>query len=222
MAFARPFPFVHVNWLAPVLASDRQCWYQPWLKSHFKLQEMESDFDLAAWKVEHAEMVEARRLELEAEGWQVFLEDQTDFKLNGQTATVSGKCDLVAVRGDDARVEDCKSGQQRGGDFFQVLEYMLALPLCKEGKHPSPAHLAIVGKRLTGAVVYRASRREIQPEEFTAELRQRIVDAIKRMGDPTPPAPAPSAGECRFCRISAADCTYRIDAPVTEVRTELF
>lgn len=206
---ARPAPWVYVTWVTGLIAGDKQCAFAPWLQAHFKIEKLARGFDLSAWKVEHSAMVEARVRALVADGWTVFVEDQNDFKLRGQAATLSGKCDIVAVRGDDALVEDCKSGQQRDSDFVQVLIYMIALPLF---------HAAVKGKRLVGAVQYKKHRREVQPEELTPALRQRILDTIKRMGDRTPPAAVPSSGECRFCDVSKADCAQRIEyagEPVT-------
>ena len=51
---------------------------------------------------------------LKAEGYAVFVEDQNKFTLKGRAATLGGVPDLVAVRGAEALVVDCKSGKQRG------------------------------------------------------------------------------------------------------------
>lgn len=214
---ARPAPWCYVTWITGVLSGEKSCWFAPWLRSNFQIDKLERGFDFAAWAVEHTEMVTARARELQTEGWTVFLEAQNDFKLKGELATLSGKCDLVAVRGDEARVEDCKSRQQRNSDHQQVLIYMLALPLLAKAKRPSPMALAVAGKRISGAVVYRDQRVEIRPEELTPAVKQRISDTVKRMGDPTRPPTVPSAAECRFCDVGPQDCQDRIDEPDTTV-----
>jgi hypothetical protein len=220
---ARPDPWVYATWITGVVAGEKHCLFAPWIQSHFKIAKVERDFDLVAWKIEHTEMLVTRAAQLESAGWTVYLEDQNDFRLKGTAATLSGKCDLVATRGDEARVEDCKSGQQRDADFVQVLLYMVALPLLAANTpRPTPMALAVDGKRLTGAIVYRTHLREIQPEECTPALRQRILDTVKRMGDHTPPARVPSAAECRYCSVSKSDCPDRIELDDAVTTVELF
>lgn len=209
---ARPSPYTYVTWVTGLLAGEKQCAFAPWLKSQFKTDRVDRDFDLSAWKAEHAEMVRRRADELQLAGWTVFVEDQNELKLKGESTLLSGKCDIVAIRGDEALVEDEKSGKQRDADFFQVLVYMLALPLlASNSKRPSPMALAVSGKRLSGAVQYHDHRRDVRPEQLTPAVRARIIETLKRMGDSTPPPRVPSAAECRFCDVSSADCPDRID-----------
>lgn len=219
---ARRETYVWVTWVTGLVAGEKQCAFAPWIRSNFLIEKAPRDFDLTAWKIAHTDMVLARQRELAADGWTVYLEDQNDFRLRGQAATLSGKCDLVAIRGDEARVEDCKSGQQRDSDFVQVLCYMLALPLLAGASRPTPMAQAVSGKRLTGALIYRDHRREIWPEELTPDLRQRILDTIKRMGDRTPPARVPSAAECRFCEVTKTDCADRIDVEDAVTTVDVF
>jgi hypothetical protein len=144
----------------------------------------------------------------------VTLEDQNKFILQGRVGTLSGKPDLIADKGELLIIEDCKGGKRKTSDRLQVVEYMFALPLV------NPARCA--GKRVSGRVVYRDGWIEIPPEQFTPELRQRVIDAMLRVSGSTPPATAPSAQECRFCDIPKSDCPVRIDAPVETVTTEAF
>lgn len=211
MAAARHEPYLWVTWITGVLAGDRQCLLAPWLKAHFRITKVErSGFDLAAWTVAHTDMVRTRARELEAEGYTVLLEDQNAFTIRGQHVTLAGKCDLVAERGDEVRLVDCKSGQARGADVQQVLVYLLALPLLRP---------ALREKRLTGELQYAAHRLEVPPEAFTPALRQRILDTIKSIGSGPRPVATPSAAECRWCDVSAADCPDRIEQPEPAVLT---
>jgi PD-(D/E)XK nuclease superfamily len=220
---ARKDPWIHATWITGLLAGDDHCGWKAWFKAHFKFDRVERDFDIEAWRATHTDMVVARARELEADGWTVYLEDQNDFKLRGQTGiTLSGKCDIIAVRGDDVLVVDCKSGRQRASDFQQVLVYMLAIPLRAQKEPAPPSFAAALHKRLAGELVYRERRVAIQPEEFTPALRGRILEMIGRVGSNTPLDRVPSEHECRFCDISAADCPQRIDAPQTVATTEAF
>lgn len=197
-------PYTWCTWLTPLIAGDAQCLYAPWLQSQFQIDKLErGDFDLVRWKIEHAAMVDVRATELRGESWTVAVEDQNKFTLRGQATTLAGKPDIVAVRDSDALVVDCKSGKRRSSDAIQVLLYMFAIPLYHRLWRPS--------FRLTGEVRYRDGAITIQPEQFTPELRQRIIAMLQRMGDAEPPARVASASECAYCPVSAQDCPDRIE-----------
>jgi hypothetical protein len=139
---------------------------------------------------------------LKAEGYAVFVEDQNKFTLKGRAATLGGVPDLVAARGAEALVVDCKSGKQRGSDSFQVLTYMRVLPL---------THPACRGVPLAGEVQYRDASLRIEPGQLTDELKALIRGTIERVGGDAPAVKVPSVSECRFCEITAADCRERVD-----------
>jgi hypothetical protein len=219
---ARPDPWIYVTWITGILSGEKHCELAPWLLTHFRIEKRPRAFDLAAWTAEHTDLVLARARSLGFEGYDVFLEDQNDFRLKGRAGTLSGKCDLVAVRDDDVLVEDVKTGHQKDADFQQVLVYMLALPLLAAAPRPSPMVQAIVGKTIRGALQYKTFRQEIQPEAFTAERRARILDTIVRIGAGPRPTAIPSAAECRFCDISASDCAARIEADDMVASVEVF
>lgn len=211
---SRPEPYIWVTWLTGLLAGEKQCLFAPWLKAHFRIEKLDrGEFDLEAWKIEHTDMVRTRARELEADGYRVSLEDQNAFKIRGHAGTLAGKCDLIAERGDEVRIVDAKSGQSRSADVQQVLIYMFAVPLARPG---------VRGKRLIGEVQYKARRVEIQPEEFTAALRQRILDTIKAVGSGPRPAATPSAAECRWCDVGPGDCRDRIEQTEPAVLTTEF
>ena len=190
-----------VTWLTPILAGQGQCTFQPWFKAHFKYEKVPSTFDLAAWSADHNAMVSARATKLRAEGWAVSVENQNSFKVVGKAGVVAGKMDIVAMRGDQVRVEDGKTGQQTNKDWWQVLLYLFLFPLA----FPDRAK----GKTLSGAVIYKKD--VIVPvtiEELTPERRSEIVDLIQAIGGEKPEA-IPSEAECRWCDITAADCPVR-------------
>jgi hypothetical protein len=215
MATPRNGSFIWVTWIVGLLSTDDQCQYAAWFKSHFSYTKIgRTDGALAKWKAEHGAMVTARAAALKADGWTVFTEAQNKFVARGKAATLSGTPDLVAVRGQDALVVDCKSGQPRDKDYWQVCIYLMLLPL---------THPAVKDCRLVGEVQYREHSLLIQPEEFTLAQREQITEQIRKTGSPTIPARTPSAKECGFCDIPKADCADRIEqAAAVEVEHALF
>jgi hypothetical protein len=220
MTVPRDDSYIWVTWITGLMSADRQCEWAAWFRAHFQgFDKVPSTFDLAAWKAAHGEMVRARADELRGEGYTVFVEGQNKFTLKGKAATLGGVADLVAVRDGEGLVVDCKSGKQRDSDAFQVLTYMLVLPLT----HEACRHV-----KLAGEVQYRESRLRIEPEKLSDELKGLIRATIERVGGDAPPARVPSASECRFCDITAADCPERVDAAsglgasAGEVETDLF
>jgi hypothetical protein len=198
------------------MAADKHCEWSAWFRARFRgYDKVPSDFDLAAWKAAHGEMVRGRAEELRGEGFSVFVEEQNKFSLPGKAATLGGVPDLVAVRDGQGLVVDCKSGRQRDSDSFQVLTYMLVLPV---------THEACRGMNLAGEVQYRDSRLRIEPEQLTDELRRLIRATIERVGGEAPLPRVPSLGECRFCDLTAADCPERMDEArsVSVVEHDLF
>lgn len=206
-------PWIFATWLTKTLAGEAQCAFAPWFKAHFRYDKrINPDFQLAAWAADHAEMVRARAEALQADGWRVRLEDANSFKLEGHVAIVSGKPDIVAFRGDDALIVDCKTGRERQADWWQVLLYLWALPLTWKD----------VPGSLLAEVQYRHGSSTVQPHELTKERRQQIIAAITAAAATAPPAAVPSAGECRFCDLTEHDCPARVSEPVATVAVEAF
>jgi hypothetical protein len=211
----RRSPYTWASWITSHLAGDSSCVFTPWLLSHFTFDKLDrGGFDLAAWKVDHANMVDRRATELQRDGWRVWLEDQNKFTIKGRFTTLAGKPDLVATKDTDALVVDCKGGQRRGADVQQVILYVYALPLY----HPA----ITTNHRVSGEVRYRDGALTIAPEHITAALRTRITDLLKRLGDETPPPRVPSARECGFCCVPRALCPDRIETPDQTVETTEF
>lgn len=198
-----------VTWLTGLLAGDDSCQYAAWYRAHFTFVKVERAFDLAAWKASHAAMVEARAAELRAEGWTVRIEDQNKFRLEGRTLIIGGKPDIAAFKDDQVLVVDCKGGKVRASDYWQVLVYLYALPkLEPEGLLPARTY--------RGEVCYSTHRIPIEPEELSADKRQRIESTARTVGAEDRPYKVPSGRECGFCDLSQNDCPERM-APVEQV-----
>lgn len=205
--------YLWVSWLTSLLAGDDTCLLQPWLKVHYRFPEVDhGSFDLSAWKAQHAAMVELERLKLESESWSYTVEDQNTFKLDGTTAIIGGKPDLIASRDGAVRVIDLKGGKKRGSDYQQVLIYMFALPRIA-GHYPRNLH---------GEVVYRpevAPRHVVQPTELTPEWIASLAALVRRLASRERPVPRPSARECAFCKVPASLCPQRVDEPAVMAGT---
>lgn len=200
-------PFIWVTWITGLLSGDKHCAFAPWYRAHYKYEKRDDPtFDSAAWSATHNEMVQQRKTQLEAEGWSVTLENQNAFKLQGRTALLSGKQDLIATRNGDTRVIDCKSGKKRDSDWWQVLLYILALRRLRPDL-----------KAISGEVCYSDGPVLIQPEDLTPKREEQIFATLRLVGGDERPAHVPSKFECSFCDV--AECTERWKAPAREPET---
>ena len=214
MAEARSSTYVWVTWLTRQMAGEESCRWKLWFRANNSYDRIPSDFDLARWTAEHTQFLQARADELRGQGYAVYLEGQNDFRLRGNNgATLSGKADIVAVKGDDAFVIDCKTGKERTSDKLQVLTYMLALPL-------SATHCR--GLRLRGEVQYRDAVVGIPASEVDDAFREMVKGAMDVAASDEAPAKTPSASECRFCDVTVRDCPERIDEALQVTVTDLF
>ena len=199
----RSNPFLWVTWLSKLMAGERQCQWASWFRSHYEWAKVPSGCDLARWTADHAELLRTRRAILEAEGFTVYAEDQNSFTLTGKTGIeVSGKPDIVAIKGPDAYVEDCKTGTPRHSDHLQVLVYMLSLPHVE-------GHCK--GRRLEGHIVYKNMVVDVPSSRIDDNLKELFRKTVLTIGGPEPAKKVPSWGECRYCDISKGDCPERID-----------
>ncbi len=172
-------------------------------------------FDHTKWALEHTALLRAEQRRLEAEGAIVRSEQQNRFRLRGWHATLSGMPDLVSLRDGEVVVHDVKSGQAHAYHAIQVMLYMWALPLARKEYSGVP---------IKGRVVYQDQAVDIAASVVDQSFVDRATELIRALADPEhPPARAPSAAECAFCEISAANCPDRIeDDVIPEGETELF
>jgi len=210
-AVKRSSPFIWVSWLSKLMAGEKQCEWACWFRSHYIWDKVPSSLDLAKWTANHTQLLRARKADLEAEGFTVYAEDQNSFTLKGTNGIeVSGKPDIVAIRGEEAYVEDCKTGTPRHSDHFQVLVYMLSLPHVQ-------GHCK--GRKLEGRLIYGNTIVAVPSSKIDADLKELFRKTVLAIGGPEPAEKVPSWGECRYCDISKADCPERIEIqaePVTD------
>lgn len=217
-------PYIWVSWLSAVLG-ESQCQWAPWFKAHYQHDKYEPGAsNLDAWTREHSELVASRRAALEAEGYVVTLEDQNAFRLEGDTAVLSGKPDIVAKRAGRVLVSDAKTGRAKDAGWWQVLTYLFALQRLRAAKGDRPSLLeatARMAASFEGELYYKTGDVQHLGEAVLPEKGPRIVAMIKVVGGDAPPPRVPSYNECRYCNIGPADCPDRIDT-VTQVKVSDF
>lgn len=205
-------PYLWVTWIVGLLSGDKSCEWAAWLKAHYTYDKINDESsDLSQWKSDHADMVRARCAQLEQDGWLVSLESQNKFTWRGKSATLGGQPDIIAERGLDVRVEDCKTGRSRDSDYWQVVLYMLALPATSR---------PLRDRVISGAVIYRDHVREIEPDAVKLGT-ENIVKRIRAAAGEAEPKRTPSQSECSRCDI--ASCQERIHGgDLVAVDTDIF
>lgn len=196
---------VWITWLAKLLADELQCQWSAWFRSHYTYEKLPSNFDSAKWIARHRRLVNQRVTYLEAEGYAVYVEGENWFEVTGRqfAIRVAGKPDIVAICGDIAWVEDCKTGKPKNADLYQVLLYMLLVPLSVERCR---------GLQLEGRLVYSDCIIDVPASQVNAEFKAQFREAIALLSSATPIRKVPSSQECRYCDISAEYCSERVDA----------
>jgi hypothetical protein len=217
MPKTRETPYIWATWLTKLLSGESQCEWAAWFRAHHKgYDRLPTDLDVAAWTLEHGQLVQTRREQLLSEGYEVFVEDDNAFKRVGKTGiVVSGKPDLVAFRDGAGVIEDCKTGRPRTSDSAQVLVYLLLFPI---------GNPRCAGLKLSGRVVYRSGLLDVPLDALDASFRDRFTALVQRVGGEKPLAKSPAWAECRHCDIGPTDCLYRVDQPPesAEASTDLF
>ena len=179
MAVLRTDPYIWVTWLTKLLAGESMCEWSAWFRAHHKdYDKLPAEFNVAAWTIDHRELVNARRDQLLDEGYTVHIEDENAFRRIGKTGiAVSGKPDIFAIRDNVGVIEDCKTGRPRTSDQLQVLVYMLLLPI----GNPICENLS-----LSGRVVYKSSGVDIPIAGLDDIFRERFVEMVIKVGGEKP------------------------------------
>ena len=100
------------TWLARLLAGEASCEWASWFRSHHQdWAKPPSNFNQAQWMLDHTALVNQARESRGKLGYTVFTEGQNSFRLRGRGATLAGKPDLIAVKGQDVVIIDAKTGK---------------------------------------------------------------------------------------------------------------
>ena len=152
--------------------------------------------------MDHTTLVNEARESREKLGYEVFTENQNSFRLRGATATLAGKPDIVAVKGNDCVIIDAKTGKTNPAHTAQVMLYQYSVPRALE---------RYKGLDFRGHVIYPDRNVQIPASGVDAKFVERLGSLIRRLADETPARRVPSAQECRWCDITKADCPERVE-----------
>ena len=203
MARRREHSYLWATWLSRLLAGESSCEWAAWFRAHYEgWARPPSDFDSARWMLEHTALVNQARESREQLGYTVYTENQNSFRLKGKVATLAGKPDLIAVKGQDAVIIDAKTGRPSPHHSVQVLTYMYAVPRALDRYR---------GMEFRGHVIYPDGNVQIPVSGVDRKFVERLGSLIRRLADETPARKVPSASECRWCDITAADCPERAE-----------
>ncbi len=210
----RAEPYVWVSWITRLLAGETSCVWSAWLRAHYQTARAPNDFDMAQWQMDHTALLRKTVADYDKDGYVLFTEGQNVFSLKGKTGTLSGKADIVAVKGGEFWVIDTKTGSPKLSDRVQVQIYMWALP------KTIPAFKDV---KFHGKVIYKSGYSIIPPEEVDTIFVKRLADLMKEVCGEAEPRKAPSYAECLHCPITAEDCVDRAGAvKVYEGQTDEF
>lgn len=122
----------------------------------------------------------------------MFVEDQNAFRVNGKSATLAGKPDLVALGDLDVTIIEVKTGREQAWHRVQVMIYQYGLPLAVSEYRDV---------RVGGEAVYSDRMVKIPPGAVSCQFVEDLVALIRRLATDPPRGRVPSAAECRFCDI---------------------
>ena len=204
----RESPYMWTTWLARLLAGEASCEWASWFRSHHQdWAKPPTDFDQAQWMLNHTALVNQARESREKLGYTVYTEAQNAFRLRGRAATLAGKPDLIAVKGQDVVIIDAKTGKPGPAHSAQVMIYQYAVPRALDRYR---------GMEFRGHVIYPDANVQIPASGIDGKFVERLGALIRRLAAETPARRVPSGSECRFCDITSEDCPDRIDDEIRE------
>lgn len=199
MVSPRTNPYVHVTWLAKIMAGEAVCHWQYWFQAHNQLsQRMASSPELVGWQVEHSRMVMELATKLAGRGGKLHREYRIKLRTARHEAVVAGSIDCLVDEDSRVTIYECKVGQPRQSDLVQTMVYM----------HCVSQLPVFAGKSVRGFVIYKDQHSPIPelPENFAANFDY-FVDLLAG----TSPALKFPGPDCRFCRLTVDQCPERAE-----------
>ena len=213
MADARRGPaYIWVTWLAKILAGDKSCEWAVWFRARHEPGSWlrGSNGAGATWHLRHTALLAQTVKRWTGMADHVLVEDANYFQLQGKSAVLAGKPDMVAVNGTTGTVVDVKTGRPSPSHEVQVQLYMFALKTL----YP--------GRVFDGLVVYPDREIELPADAVDEEFVDTMALTIGRLTSWPPPRRMPSVAECRFCDITPQDCPDRLDEVTAAAETDEF
>ncbi|MBD2028171.1 PD-(D/E)XK nuclease family protein [Leptolyngbya sp. FACHB-711] len=195
------------------MADEIQCPWSIWFRTHYKYEKLNRDFDSARWNASHRALLSDRLSQLQEAGSAVSIEGENWFEIVGRqyAVRIAGKPDIVAIGDEQVWVEDCKTGRKKNSDLYQVLLYMLLLPL---------SYPKCRGMKLQGRLVYPDGAIDISSDQVDEAFKAQFRQTVATLSNTNPPHQVPSCSDCRYCDISEKYCPARIESSQSEVDGE--
>ena len=199
-------PFIYPSWIPRLLIGVDHCEFKIWFQSHHDgstWTRVASNFDSVAYNLRHTDLMKRCARQYEERGYKVTLETQNEFRLHLAGATISGRMDLVATRGDEMVIIDAKAAQPSEAHAVQVMLYMLFLQLQSNHDHSIT---------ISGQVYYSEDHKvDIPAGAADQQFQDLVVSLTNRLTSKEAPRKVPSASECRFCPIPREYCPDRME-----------
>lgn len=190
----REEPFIWATWLTKLISGEAKCEWSLWFRARHYYQKLESGTSLEGWTKEHDALVEWRANKLREAGLKPRIEQS--FTVNGRSATVKGKADIVYEADGVTWIEECKTGKRRDADHVQAILYMWFAELN--------------GARVTQArVVYKDEIVDVSRTRMPA-VREAALRLVALSTQQNPPPRNPSQLECRSCNVGHFYCKDRV------------
>ena len=204
MTTKRDQPYIWATWLTKLLVGENSCEWAAWFRAHYtNFRRAPDDFDSAAWQMGHTELLNQLRHQLLDGNHTIFVEKQNRFTLRGNSATLGGKPDLIALTGNKGIIYEVKTGQPSASDHVQVMTYMYAVPRAL-GQYKNMV--------FDGMVVYRDHQVPVPASAVNEQFIDRLASLIRRISQEQPLPKTSSAMECGFCQISKQECPERVES----------
>jgi PD-(D/E)XK nuclease superfamily len=194
-------PYVWASWASKLLAGTVHCRWAYWYRAHYRDFARRSDADFESWAINHARLVDVCARDMERLGYTAYVENQNHFTIRNKNGLAfAGQPDIVAVKGEEAIVIDCKTGKLRDFHDCQVMLYMLCLP------HVDKPYSNF---QLSGRLVYPDDWIDLPSWRLTDTFRADFREMMRMLGSDEEPRRSPGPFECRFCDITEQDCPDR-------------
>ena len=122
MAVPRETPYIWATWLPGLLTGENSCEWAVWFNAHYQdWTRTPSEFNQAEWMLNHTALLNKRKANWKHGGFDVNIEGQNSFQLQGRSATLAGQPDLITQRDGQAVIVDVKTGQDSASHVVQVM-----------------------------------------------------------------------------------------------------
>ena len=196
-------PRISPLWLAGLLSGEAQCQWASWFRTHHE------DWHTVEtpgrprldWRVQYTIQLNGCIRRYEEQGYTVSNGAPNAYSLSLGDAVLSGRPDVIAVKGDDCVVIDFPKGEANRSHAFQVMTHMYALPRAVE---------RLRGMSPRGELGYWQEQVDVPAGSLDREFVENLHRQAERLASGEPLARVPSVDECWTCDIGAADCPERM------------